>query len=283
LNSSFLNAQCIGKPIANTQIYLLDAHHNPTPIGIPGELCLAGKGLARGYLNRPELTLSKFIEVNLFGEPKRLYKTGDLARWRKDGNLEYLGRLDHQVKLRGFRIELGEIETTLTQHETVREAVVVLIKDDGNPRLAAYVTLTTPTDDTASVLRTWLKARLPDYLIPAHIMVLEQLPLTPNGKIDRNALPAPDLAPPPEVLKEPQSEVEHLLSQIWSEVLGYDITNTNTDFFEAGGHSLLATQLVSRIRERFAVEMPLKTVFEHARLQEQADWLAHARNIPLSD
>jgi len=275
LNSSFLNAQCIGKPIANTQIYLLDAHHNPTPIGIPGELCLAGKGLARGYLNRPELTLSKFIEVNLFGEPKRLYKTGDLARWRKDGNLEYLGRLDHQVKLRGFRIELGEIETTLTQHETVREAVVVLIKDDGNPRLAAYVTLTTPTDDTASVLRTWLKARLPDYLIPAHIMVLEQLPLTPNGKIDRNALPAPDLAPPPEVLKEPQSEVEHLLSQIWSEVLGYDITNTNTDFFEAGGHSLLATQLVSRIRERFAVEMPLKTVFEHARLQEQADWLAH--------
>jgi len=273
LKSSVLNAQCIGKPIANTQIYLLDAHHNPTPIGIPGELCLAGNGLARGYLNQPELTLDKFIEVELFGEPKRLYKTGDLARWREDGNLEYLGRRDHQVKLRGFRIELGEIEATLTQHETVREAVVVLIKDEGNPRLAAYVTLATPTD-TASVLRAWLKARLPDYLMPAHIISLEQLPLTPNGKIDRNALPAPELVQP-DVLKEPQSEIERLLSQIWSEVLGYDISNTNTDFFEAGGHSLLATQLVSRIRERFAIEMPLKTVFEHARLQEQADWLAH--------
>jgi amino acid adenylation domain-containing protein len=264
----------IGQPIANTQIYILDALNNPTPIGIPGELGIAGRGLARGYLNRPELTLSKFIEVELFGEPKRLYKTGDLARWREDGNLEYLGRLDHQVKLRGFRIELGEIEATLTQHDAVREAVVVLIKEESNPRLAAYVTLATPIDDCATVLRTWLKARLPEYMIPAHIMSLEQLPLTPNGKIDRNALPAPDLAQPFDLV-EPQTDVERLLSQIWSEVLGYDITNTQTDFFEAGGHSLLVTQLVSRIRERFAVEMPLKKVFEHARLFEQADWLAH--------
>jgi amino acid adenylation domain-containing protein len=266
--------ELIGRPIANTQIDILDAHHNPTPIGIPGELCIAGRGLARGYLNRPELTLEKFIEVEVFGEPKRLYKTGDLARWREDGNLEYLGRLDHQIKLRGFRIELGEIEATLTQHEAVTEAVVVLIKDEGNPRLAAYLTLATPIDDYAPVLRTWLKARLPDYMMPAHIMMLEKLPLTPNGKIDRNALPAPDLAQPFDLV-EPQTDVERLLSQIWSEVLGYDITNTQTDFFEAGGHSLLVTQLVSRIRERFAVEMPLKKVFEHARLFEQADWLAH--------
>jgi amino acid adenylation domain-containing protein/non-ribosomal peptide synthase protein (TIGR01720 family) len=276
-----LNSVPIGRPIANTQIYILDAHHNPIPIGVPGELCIAGNGLARGYLNRPELTLSKFIEVDIFGESKRLYKTGDLARWREDGNLEYLGRLDLQVKLRGFRIELGEIEATLTQHEAVSEAVVLLIKDEGNPRLAAYVTLATPTDDTASVLRTWLKARLPDYMLPASVTVLDKIPLTPNGKIDRNALPAPDLAQP-DALKEPQSEVERLLSQIWSEVLGYDITNTQTDFFEAGGHSLLATQLVSRIRERFAIEMPLKTVFEHTRLQEQANWLAHQqRGTPL--
>jgi amino acid adenylation domain-containing protein len=267
-------AIAIGHPIANTQIYILDAHHSPTPIGIQGELCIAGRGLARGYLNRPELTLSKFIEVDIFGEPKRLYKTGDLARWRSDGNLEYLGRLDYQVKLRGFRIELGEIEATLTQHDAVTEAVVVLIKDEDNPRLAAYVTLATPRDDIASLLRTWLKARLPEYMLPASFTVLEKLPLTPNGKIDRNALPAPELAQP-DVVVEPQSDFERLLAQIWSEVLGYDITNTQTDFFEAGGHSLLATQLVSRIRERFAVEMPLKKVFEHARLQEQADWLAH--------
>jgi len=273
----------IGQPIANTQIYLLDAHHTPTPIGIPGELCLAGKGLARGYLNRPELSHEKFIEINLFGEPKRVYKTGDLARWRSDGNLEYLGRLDHQVKLRGFRIELGEIEATLAQHDAVSEAVVVLLKDESNPRLAAYLTLATPTDDTASVLRTWLKARLPEYMLPASFTVLDKLPLTPNGKIDRKALPAPDLAQAQSVVPvEPQSDFERLLSQIWSEVLGYDITNTNTDFFEAGGHSLLATQLVSRIRERFAIEMPLKKVFEHARLQEQADWLTHQqRGTPL--
>ncbi|OQY56578.1 MAG: hypothetical protein B6247_03280 [Candidatus Parabeggiatoa sp. nov. 2] len=271
----------IGKPILGTQIYLLDAHHNPTPIGIPGELCIAGRGLARGYLNRPELTLEKFIELDIFGEQKRLYKTGDLARWREDGNLEYLGRRDHQVKLRGFRIELGEIEATLTQHEAVTEAVVVLFKDNGNPRLAAYITLATPTDDYAKVLRTWLKARLPDYMMPAHIMSLEQLPLTPNGKIDRNALPAPDLAQS-DVVVEPQSDFERLLCQIWSEVLGYEISNTKTDFFEAGGHSLLATQLVSRIRERFTVEMPLQKVFEHARLQEQGQWLTHQqRGTPL--
>jgi len=186
--SHSLNLVPIGHPIANTQIYILDANHNPTPLGIPGELCIAGIGLARGYLNRPELTKEKFIDLELFGKTQRIYQTGDLARWLPDGSLEYLGRLDHQVKLRGFRIELGEIETTLSQHEAVNEAVVVLYNQDDPPRLVAYVTNVTPLDDVSGVLRTWLKTRLPEYMLPANFMVLDKFPLTPNGKIDRRAL-----------------------------------------------------------------------------------------------
>jgi putative pyridoxal-dependent aspartate 1-decarboxylase len=173
----------IGKPISNTQIYILDSYQTPVPVGVSGELHVGGIALARGYLNHPELTAEKFIEIEVFGKPQRLYKTGDQARWLPDGNLEYLGRLDHQIKLRGFRIELGEIEVTLSQHEAVKEAVVVL--DNIEPRLVAYVTLAKPIDDVAVVLRTWLKTRLPEYMLPASVTVLDKLPLTPNGKIDR--------------------------------------------------------------------------------------------------
>ncbi|MCP5054003.1 MAG: amino acid adenylation domain-containing protein, partial [bacterium] len=186
----------IGTPIANTCIYVLDARTRPQPIGIPGDLCIAGDGLARGYLNRPELTDEQFIRIEIFGQRKRLYKTGDFVRCLSDGNIEFLGRIDHQIKLRGFRIELSEIEVTLSRHEAVKEAVVVLCQKEDNPRLIAYLspvsgpTLSDAGDERAAVidpgvLRDWLKARLPEYMIPADFMVLEELPLTPNGKIDR--------------------------------------------------------------------------------------------------
>jgi len=262
----------IGRPIANTQIYILDANHNPTPLGIPGELCIAGRGLARGYLNRPSLTSEKFIEIEIFGKHQRIYKTGDLARWLPDGNLEYLGRLDHQVKLRGFRIELGEIEATLIQHEIVKEAVVILHNQEDNPSLVAYVTLDRSIDEASVVLRTWLKTRLPEYMLPANFTVLDKLPLTPNGKINRKALPVPDLAIQAEQ-QAPRTETEHLLCNLWSQVLGIEVTSILSNFFEAGGHSLLATQLVSRIRESFEIEMPLRVIFEQPLLQEQAEWL----------
>jgi acyl-coenzyme A synthetase/AMP-(fatty) acid ligase len=163
----------IGKPIANTRIYILDTQLSPQPPGIPGELCIAGHGLARGYLNRPELTAEKFIDVEIFGKTERLYKTGDLARWLPDGNLEYLGRIDHQIKLRGFRIELGEIEAVLTQHEAVKEAVVILYEADENKRLVAYLTTDLAAHDLGTAVKDWLKARLPDYMVPSQFMVLD--------------------------------------------------------------------------------------------------------------
>ncbi|MCP4000590.1 MAG: AMP-binding protein, partial [Gammaproteobacteria bacterium] len=196
----------------------------------------------------PELTAERFIEIEIFGKRQRVYKTGDLARWLPDGNLEYSGRLDHQVKLRGFRIEPGEIETILSQHEAVKEAVVIVYNREDNPGLAAYVTLAIPIDEDAVILRTWLKSCLPEYMVPGSFTVLEQMPLTPNGKIDRNALPTPDLSIHIEY-QSPRTETEHLLCNLWTQVLGIDVTSILSNFFESGGHSLLATQLVSRIRE----------------------------------
>ncbi|MCP4695913.1 MAG: amino acid adenylation domain-containing protein, partial [Gammaproteobacteria bacterium] len=257
----------IGKPIPNIQIHVLDNNHQVQPIGIPGELCIAGAGLARGYLNRPGLTAEKFIEVELFGKLQRIYKTGDLARWLPDGNLEYLGRIDCQVKLRGFRIELGEIEAVLSQHETIKEAVVNLHEREGNPSLAAYVTMfndqCSMTNETAGStlnidncslnieLRDWLKARLPDYMVPASFTVLDKLPLTPNGKIDRKALPDPELASDGEGYEAPRNAIEQQLTDIWSAVLkrpGSDI-GINDNFFNLGGDSIHSIQVVARARQ----------------------------------
>jgi amino acid adenylation domain-containing protein len=258
----------IGQPIANTRIYILDSHHHPQPPGIPGELCIAGAGLARGYLNRPDLTAEKFIEVELFGQTERVYKTGDLARWLLDGNLEYLGRLDHQVKLRGFRIELGEIEAILTQHPAVKVAVVNLLETDDNKQLIAYFTTVTTSTDLITNLKDWLKARLPDYMIPSQFNVLEQLPLTPNGKIDRNALPAPTI----EITTgtKPATLTENLLANLWANVLKRQSINRHDNFFDLGGHSLLATQLISRIRDSFQIELPVRVVFEQPQLSSLA-------------
>ena len=265
----------IGKPIPNTKIYILDTHRNPMPVGVPGEICIAGRGLARGYLNRPELSHEKFIEVELFGKTERIYKTGDLARYLPDGNIEYLGRIDHQVKLRGFRIELSEIEIALTQHEAVQEAVVVLYNPEDNPRLVAYVILAMPIDEVSSVLRSWLKTRLPDYMLPASVMVLEKLPLTPNGKIDRKALPAPDALSTKKHYQVPRDMVELQLAQIWENVLEVRPIGISDNFFELGGHSLLAVKLMSQVQQTFDRHLPIATLFQGATIAELASIIRH--------
>ncbi|MFN7459697.1 MAG: amino acid adenylation domain-containing protein [Akkermansiaceae bacterium] len=259
----------IGQPIANNSIYILDPHNQPLPPGIPGELCIAGVGLARGYLNRPETTAEKFMEIDLFGKTERIYKTGDLARWCADGNLEYLGRIDEQVKLRGFRIELGEIESLLLQHSLVKEAVVILYETDSNPRLVAYVTEAEKSVTLGIEIKEYLKNRLPNYMIPSQIMVLDQLPLTANGKLDRRALPAPNTAISTN-LEIPVTPTEEILASLWQGLLKVKSVGRSDNFFESGGHSLLATQLVTRIRDIFGVEVPVRKIFEQNILSELA-------------
>ncbi|MFN6565572.1 MAG: amino acid adenylation domain-containing protein [Nostoc sp. ChiSLP01] len=271
------NARCqangkkppIGKPSPNLCTYILDAHNQPLPLGIPGELCVAGIGLARGYLNRPEITSQKFIEIELFGKTERIYKTGDLARWNFEGNLEYLGRIDEQIKLRGFRIELGEIESLLLQHSLVQEAVVILYETDNNPRLIAYITESKKSVNLEVEVKKYLKNCLPNYMIPSQIMVLDRLPLTANGKLDRRALPAPNTVATAdfEILVTP---TEELLASLWQGLLKIKSVGRSDNFFELGGHSLLATQLIARIRDSFGVELSVRKVFEQSVLSELA-------------
>jgi amino acid adenylation domain-containing protein len=258
--------QTIGRPIANTQVYILDGSLNPVPVGVVGELHIGGDGLARGYLNRPELTSEKFIPNPLSADPtSRLYKTGDLSRYLPDGNIEFLGRIDHQVKIRGYRIELGEIEAVLGQHPAVREAVVLAREDSpGERRLVAYVIAAPGLAPSANELRSFLQQKVPQYMVPSVFMFLDSLPLTPNGKVDRKALPAPDQSRPElgESYSGPCTPVEELLANIWAEVLKLDKVGIHDNFFHLGGHSLLATRVVSRVREAFQVELPLRTLFE---------------------
>ncbi|MEH2003565.1 MAG: amino acid adenylation domain-containing protein, partial [Nostoc sp.] len=258
----------IGQPLSNIRIYILDAHNQPLPPGIPGELCIAGVGLARGYLNRTETTAEKFIDINLFGKVERIYKTGDLAKWNCDGKIEYLGRIDTQIKLRGFRIELGEIESLLLQHPLVKEAVLNLDETDSNPRLVAYVTASEKSLNFQGQLKDYLKIRLPNYMVPSQIMLLDKLPLTPNGKLDRRALPAPDTAT--DNFQALVTPTEELLASLWQSLLKAKSVGRTDNFFELGGHSLLATQLVARIRDTFGVEVPVRKVFEQSILSELA-------------
>ncbi len=258
-------ALSIGRPISNTKIYILDPHNQPVPIGVPGELHIAGVGLAKGYLNRPELTEEKFIPNPFSNEPgSRLYKTGDLARYLPDGNIEYIDRIDNQVKIRGFRIELGEIETILSQHPSVRETVVIA-RDfvAGNKQLVAYIVPHNIPEPAINDLRHFLKQQLPDYMVPSAFVVLESLPLTPNGKVDRRALPAPQLRNElEESFVAPRTPIEEMLTSIWSNILSIDSVGIHDNFFELGGHSLLATQVISRVRDTLAVELPLRSLFE---------------------
>ncbi|MBW4678524.1 MAG: amino acid adenylation domain-containing protein [Microcoleus vaginatus WJT46-NPBG5] len=254
----------IGRPIANTQVYLLDAQMQPIPIGVPGELHIGGAGLSRGYLNRPELTAEKFI-ANPFSQDSnsRLYKTGDLARYLPDGTIEYLGRIDNQVKIRGFRIELGEIEADLSQHPDVEEAVVIAREDEpGEQRLVAYLVGNEALK--ASELRSVLKEKLPEYMVPAAFVFLPSIPLTSNGKVDRRALPVPDSSRREltSTFISPRNPIEEVISGIWAEVLHVDRVGIHDNFFELGGHSLLATQVISRLREALQIELPLRYLFE---------------------
>jgi amino acid adenylation domain-containing protein len=258
----------IGKPIANTEIYILDAQLQPVPIGIPGELYIGGAGLARGYWHQPTLTEAKFIPDPFSRHPAdRIYQTGDLARYLPDGKIECLGRADFQVKLRGFRIELGEIESLLCQHPTIAQATVIIREDlPGDRRLVAYL-VANPQSLAAPIpseLRQFLQQKLPDYFLPAAMVVLPALPLTPNGKIDRKSLPAPDSASfqLQTSFVAPTTPTEITLAQIWIQVLRIEQVGINDDFFELGGHSLLATQVISRARQAFPIEIPLQSLFE---------------------
>jgi len=323
----------IGRPLANTQVYLLDHWFQPVPVGVPGALYIGGDGLARGYLNRPDLTAERFVP-NPFADfgfwildfgldpiqnPKskiqngeRLYKTGDLARYRPDGNIEFLGRIDQQVKLRGFRVELDEIAIILRQHPAVQETVVLMREDiPGDKRLVAYVVegsgdrdqgpgsedretsrqadketegrgtiyRALPTPDPRPLipeLRAFLAARLPDYMLPSAFVLLDALPLTPNGKVDRRALPRPDQERPldgPAYLA-PRTHDEARLAEIWATALGVAQVGIQDNFFELGGHSLLALQVISKIRATFEVEVPLRRLFELPTVAELAAEIA---------
>ncbi|MBN2001946.1 MAG: amino acid adenylation domain-containing protein [Anaerolineae bacterium] len=256
----------IGRPVSNTQAYILDANLEPVPIGVVGELYLGGVGLARGYLNRPALTAEKFLPNPFSADPgARLYKTGDLVRYLPDGRIAFLGRIDHQVKVHGFRIELGEIEAALAQHPSIQDLVVVAREGTGGDKyLVAYVVFPEDVPLKIGDLRQFLATRLPDYMIPAVFVRLDALPLTPNGKIDRRALPAPDAARLDlgSDYVAPRTPVEQVLAQIWSQVLVVKQVGIHDNFFELGGHSLLATRVMSRLRDVFHVDLPLRAIFE---------------------
>jgi len=255
----------IGRPLANTTIYILDGHGQPAPVGISGELCIGGDGLARGYHNQPELTAEKFVADPFQGKGAKMYRTGDLARYHADGNIECLGRIDHQVKVRGFRIELGEIEARLAEHPAVREAVVVAREDSrGDKRLIAYYTSCSDKDGTgAAEFRSHLSVSLPEYMVPATYVRLQALPLTPNGKVDRKALPAPDADPySARSFEPPQGAIEEKLAKIFAEALNTDKVSRNDNFFDLGAHSLTAVRVISAINRVLNIELPLRILFQ---------------------
>lgn len=265
-DSDYLQSEIpIGRPLANVQVYILDPNLQPVPIGVPGELHIGGAGLGRGYLNRSDLTASKFIS-NPFSDNvnARLYKTGDTVRYLNDGNIEFVGRIDYQVKIRGFRIELGEIETVIEQHPNVQQAVVLAREDvPGNKRLVAYVVPKSEQFSKTGELRSFLKERLPEYMVPAVFIMLESLPLTPNGKVDRRALNAPDptVANADREIVAPRYQLEFQLTKMWEEILGIEPIGIKDNFFELGGHSLLVMRLIAQIHELFGKNLPINTVF----------------------
>jgi acyl carrier protein len=269
----------IGLPIANIQIYLLDQDCNPVPVGVVGELFIAGTGLARGYIGRADLTAERFI-ANPFGAPgARMYRSGDLARYLPDGSIEYLGRNDFQVKLRGFRMELGEIEAALMKHSDVRDAVVIVREDaPGEKRLVAYLVADDGAEDDTELSAVNLRGRLfdilPEYMIPAAYVMLATLPLTLNGKLDRKALPAPEEQSfAKRIYEAPVGETEASIAAVWQEFLGVAQVGRQDHFFELGGHSLLATQVIGRIQQIFEIDIPLIAMFQYPGLAAFSDHL----------
>jgi amino acid adenylation domain-containing protein len=270
----------IGRPIANTELYVCDQWRNPQPVGVIGELYIGGHGLARGYRNRPDLTAERFVPHPFSPVPgARLYRTGDLARWRPDGTVECLGRMDHQVKIRGFRIELGEIEGILTTHPGVKECVVTVREDaPGDQRLVGYVVATAGASFDADAARTTLRAKLPAYMIPNAFVVLAALPLTPNGKIDRQVLPAPE-APPPRVAEMSDAlmtSAQRRVAGIWRDVLRVDRVGLHDNFYDLGGHSLLLVTLHAGLKREFSADLALVELFQRTTVAAQADRLSSA-------
>ena len=268
----------LGRPLANTQVYVLDQQLQPVPIGVPGELYISGAGLARCYLNRPELTMQRFIP-NAFREveasnflyvSERLYRTGDLVRYLPDGNLEFLGRTDHQVKIRGFRLELGEVEALLNQHPGVRQSVVSVLGEQENKRLAAYIVPNKKQTLSVSDLHHFVREKLPEYMVPSAFVMLQALPLTSNGKVNRQALPLPEQVRPEltEAFVEPQTKMECAIATVWQELLQVKQVGIHDNFFDLGGHSLLATQVISQLRKVYQVELPLHYMFDSPTIAE---------------
>jgi amino acid adenylation domain-containing protein len=278
----------IGKPMYNTRVFILDSHQKLQLMGVPGELCISGTSVARGYLNRPQLTAEKFIRLKGIEEsPIRLYRTGDLARWLPDGNIEFLGRIDHQVKIRGYRVEPGEVESLVKAHDQVKQTIVLVHKDGGGePYLTAYIVPAEPGagEDggfVLSELKRYLSRQLPDYMIPAHFEVLEHMPLTPSGKVDRKQLPAPGISKGPgeDAYTAPSNQLEEQLVRIWSEVLKIDGESIGIDmnFFDLGGHSLKATALVTLIHGKMDIKVPLAEVFKTPTVRGLASFISAAQ------
>ena len=271
----------LGRPVINTELYLLDAYLQPVPIGISGELCISGSCLAHGYLKQPGLTAERFIPNPFTNKPgSRMYKTGDLARYLADGNIEFLGRNDFQVKIRGMRIELGEIEVQLKQHPAVRDAAVILAKENQESRLVAYLVFQPEQAVSSRQMREFLHEKLPEHMLPSVFVVLDAFPLTPSGKIDRRALPAPGSTELSEGYVAPRTELEEVLAGIFSEVLQAERIGVFDDFFELGGHSLLATQIASRVRETLHIELPVRKIFEEPTINGLARLMVEDESEP---
>jgi amino acid adenylation domain-containing protein/non-ribosomal peptide synthase protein (TIGR01720 family) len=270
----------IGTPISNTQVYILDEHRRPVPIGVAGELYIGGMGVARGYWNQPELTSERFVPNSFNREAdRRLYRTGDGGRWREDGTIEFIGRIDSQVKLRGFRVELGEIETVLCQHPTVAQAAVVITEDSTYKRLVAYVVSSENQTVSMPQLQEYLRDKLPQYMVPSLLVTLDTFPLTPNGKLDRKALPAPSLAESSTSFVAPQTSTQEILANIWQEVLNVEQVGIHDNFFELGGDSILSIQIVARAQQQ-GIRLNTRQLFEY---QTIASLTTYAETLSISN
>jgi hypothetical protein len=264
----------IGRPIANTSIYVLDRYRQPLPVGVPGDLYIGGDGVTRGYHDRPDLSAERFIPDPYRGEGARMYWTGDLGSFQPDGTIAFLGRVDHQVKIRGYRIELGEIEARLERHDAVRAAVVTLHESrPGDQRLVAYVVPSGDAPDAAT-LRDELRQTLPEYMVPSRFVTIDRVPLTPNGKIDRNALPSPEEVPATPVQHvEPANELERTIAGAWCSTLGIEQVGVQQNFFDVGGHSLLVVQLHRKLRDVVSQPLSLVDLYRFPTIRSLTDHL----------
>jgi amino acid adenylation domain-containing protein len=274
-NAQYAATVPMGRPISNVDVYILDQHRRPVPLGVPGEIYIGGDGLSNGYVNQPAQTAERFVS-HPFCPGKLVYRSGDRGRYLLDGNIESLGRADNQVKIRGFRVELAEIEAALSRHPSVRQAVVIAPEvQPGDRCLSAFVLTSGP--DGSEDLRAYLRERLPDYMIPGEVRILDTLPLLPNGKTDRVALAALAQTRPEGAYAAPRNHVEKVIAKIWSEVLDRKEIGVHDNFFELGGHSLIATTVISRLRTAFDIELPLRTIFEHSTVAELAGFVQKAQ------